>query len=331
MPAAGPGGEAGHAGCGAGRRGGHAAANATALLAARYRRSSEHDIGGATRRTLVTSPAAWLPDPTGKHDHRWWDGERWTEHVADAGTAATDPLGPHENPAAPGEVPSTGDGPGAGDAATEEVWGAGAGGAGSQRDAGQRQGGQRPASEPQATAEQSGSWDEQPTAEQPVWGQQPGGPGGWEQQPGQSGWDRPAGAPAWEQGSSAWGQPASRGSDGVALAALIVGILSLLIAFVPIVGLIGVIGGVIALVLGFVGRGRIKRTQAGGNGMAVTGIVTGILAILLGLLITGGLFALGGTLFGDSWRDYQQCIEETGDTDLCTREFQRDIMDVLEE
>jgi hypothetical protein len=74
----------------------------------------------------------------------------------------------------------------------------------------------------------------------------------------------------------AYGQPpASTGTDGVALAALIVGILSLLIAWVPFIGLLGVVGGIIALVLGFVARGRIKRTGAGGNGVALTGIVTG--------------------------------------------------------
>ena len=37
-------------------------------------------------------PATWYPDPSGRHEHRYWDGERWTEHVADAGIAAVDPL-----------------------------------------------------------------------------------------------------------------------------------------------------------------------------------------------------------------------------------------------
>ncbi|MFL6206380.1 MAG: DUF2510 domain-containing protein [Acidimicrobiales bacterium] len=38
--------------------------------------------------------ARWEPDPTGKHDHRYWDGTRWTGHVADAGVASTDPYEP---------------------------------------------------------------------------------------------------------------------------------------------------------------------------------------------------------------------------------------------
>lgn len=35
---------------------------------------------------------AWYPDPTGAHDHRWWDGAEWTDHVADRGIAAMDPV-----------------------------------------------------------------------------------------------------------------------------------------------------------------------------------------------------------------------------------------------
>lgn len=37
-------------------------------------------------------PAGWFPDPEGRHEHRWWDGSTWTDQVADAGVAATDPM-----------------------------------------------------------------------------------------------------------------------------------------------------------------------------------------------------------------------------------------------
>lgn len=36
--------------------------------------------------------AAWHPDPSGQHELRWWDGERWTEHVSDHGVQAVSPL-----------------------------------------------------------------------------------------------------------------------------------------------------------------------------------------------------------------------------------------------
>lgn len=50
-------------------------------------------------------PAAWYPDPTGQHQHRWWDGERWTDQVGDAGVAATDAPRPPAPPAVPAAVP----------------------------------------------------------------------------------------------------------------------------------------------------------------------------------------------------------------------------------
>jgi len=34
----------------------------------------------------------WYPDPTGRHQQRYWDGASWTQHVADAGGQGTDPL-----------------------------------------------------------------------------------------------------------------------------------------------------------------------------------------------------------------------------------------------
>ncbi len=34
----------------------------------------------------------WYPDPSGRHEVRYWDGEAWTGHVADGGVPAEDPL-----------------------------------------------------------------------------------------------------------------------------------------------------------------------------------------------------------------------------------------------
>jgi uncharacterized protein YxjI len=35
-------------------------------------------------------PAGWYPDPFGRHEVRWWDGARWTEHVASHGRQDVD-------------------------------------------------------------------------------------------------------------------------------------------------------------------------------------------------------------------------------------------------
>jgi hypothetical protein len=40
----------------------------------------------------AAAPADWLPDPTGRHQLRYWDGSAWTSHVADDGVTSTDPL-----------------------------------------------------------------------------------------------------------------------------------------------------------------------------------------------------------------------------------------------
>ena len=45
--------------------------------------------------------AGWLPDPTGTHQVRYWDGAQWTEHVSDGGTTAVDPLPADASPPPP--------------------------------------------------------------------------------------------------------------------------------------------------------------------------------------------------------------------------------------
>ncbi len=230
----------------------------------------------------MDSPAAWHPDPTGAHDHRWWDGTRWTEHVADAGVAAVDPI--------------EGGGPPSSDPAgtTQQL----------DRHATSATGG--PGSGPATPASDAG-------ATQPVWSQGAAG----------------AGAPraGRAQGTDGYGAP-STGNDGMAIAALVVGVISLLIAWIPFVGLLGVVGGIVALVLGIVARKRITRTRAEGGGLAVGGIVTGAIALVLGLAITVGLFVFGQNLFGGAIEDFEACMERTGgDQATCQREVEDNIED----
>ena len=40
---------------------------------------------------MTEHPAAWHPDPTRRHQFRYWDGESWTVNVADHGIASVDP------------------------------------------------------------------------------------------------------------------------------------------------------------------------------------------------------------------------------------------------
>jgi len=47
---------------------------------------------GASYPAPSNTAAAWLPDPAGHHELRYWNGSSWTEHVSDQGSSGTDTL-----------------------------------------------------------------------------------------------------------------------------------------------------------------------------------------------------------------------------------------------
>jgi hypothetical protein len=47
----------------------------------------------------TSHPPAWLPDPMGRYQHRYWDGAHWTDQVSTNGTLETDPHGLAPSPA----------------------------------------------------------------------------------------------------------------------------------------------------------------------------------------------------------------------------------------
>lgn len=103
----------------------------------------------------------------------------------------------------------------------------------------------------------------------------PGGappPGQWGQAPAPTPGAPPPGMP--------YGAPVQQNSttNGLAVAALVVGILSLPFAFACGSG---VLFGIVAIVLGFLGRKKANEEMAGnGAGMALAGIITGVLGLL---------------------------------------------------
>jgi hypothetical protein len=46
-------------------------------------------------RSTGASRPSWHPDPTGRHQRRFWDGREWSDRVADGGLEGTDPLTGH--------------------------------------------------------------------------------------------------------------------------------------------------------------------------------------------------------------------------------------------
>ena len=47
----------------------------------------------------MNDPAGWYPDPTGRHELRYWDGYAWLDDVSDQGTTGRDALGGKPMPA----------------------------------------------------------------------------------------------------------------------------------------------------------------------------------------------------------------------------------------
>jgi Protein of unknown function (DUF2510) len=45
----------------------------------------------AAAASVPTTPAGWYPDPSGRYEMRYWDGDKWTEHVSRQGQTYTDP------------------------------------------------------------------------------------------------------------------------------------------------------------------------------------------------------------------------------------------------
>ncbi|HWJ61397.1 MAG TPA: DUF2510 domain-containing protein [Acidimicrobiales bacterium] len=46
----------------------------------------------AAAPTPPATAGGWHPDPSGRHEQRYHDGQQWTEHVSTAGVAGTDPI-----------------------------------------------------------------------------------------------------------------------------------------------------------------------------------------------------------------------------------------------
>lgn len=71
--------------------------------------------------TTQPSPAGWFPDPTGRHELRYWDGTHWAEHVADQGVTATDALDADGSTAVDGDAAPTHVPTGAPTASTSQI------------------------------------------------------------------------------------------------------------------------------------------------------------------------------------------------------------------
>ena len=101
--------------------------------------------------------------------------------------------------------------------------------------------------------------------------------------------------------------------NGIGVAALVIGVVSLVLAlliiYFPLAGLLGLI----AIILGIVGISRASRGEADNRGQAIAGLVTGLLGLLLAVFFTIGI----GSFFASHQNDFRQlgtCLT-SADTD----------------
>lgn len=119
--------------------------------------------------------------------------------------------------------------------------------------------------------------------------------------------------------------PASAPRNGLGIAALVVGIVALVGAF-SVVG--GILLGIVAVILGFAGRARVKRGEATNSGTALAGIIVGVVAIVAGLAFIAfwvGLFNEVGA------SDYLDCLQQAGQdrakVQECSDRFRQSVED----
>lgn len=110
----------------------------------------------------------------------------------------------------------------------------------------------------------------------------------------------PSGAP---EPSDAWSAPPpqqpmppvypqSQRTNGLAIAALVCGIFALLLSWIPFVNVLAFVLGLVAIGCGIAGIMKAGAPDVGQKGLAVGGLVTGILAVVLSVLILVGIAAI---------------------------------------
>lgn len=108
-------------------------------------------------------------------------------------------------------------------------------------------------------------------------------------------------APSTSYAGSGPGGPDRPPSNGLGIAALVLGIVALLIALIPVIGILGGLLGIVGVILGTLGLAKVRRHQATNRGVALTGIILSVLAILVAVV--------WGLLIGVVFNQAEDCLD----------------------
>ena len=122
-------------------------------------------------------------------------------------------------------------------------------------------------------------------------------------------------------------QAPPRRRNGMGTAALVLGVVALVLVLLLIFSPLGAFLGLLAVIFGIVGIVRANRREADNRGQAVAGLVTGGLALLFGIWFTISVGVWFSTHVNDFNR-FGQCLDDaTGQAarEECARELSRNL------
>jgi hypothetical protein len=150
-------------------------------------------------------------------------------------------------------------------------------------------------------------------SDQPQYPTQPGQPPGqYQGQP-----------PGQYQGQPPGQYPAARRRNGMGTAALVLGVVAVVLVLLLLFSPIGAFLGLLAVLFGILGIMRANRGEADNRGQAVAGLVTGAIALLVGIFFTISIGVWFSTHVNDFNR-FGQCIDDASGPDAreqCARQL----------
>jgi hypothetical protein len=106
--------------------------------------------------------------------------------------------------------------------------------------------------------------------------------------------------------------------NGLGVAALVIGIIGLVLVW-SVVG--GIVLGILAVIIGVLARGRCKRGEADNIGVATSGIVLGILAVLVSVVFIWIWVSVGQRWYDEyGGREYMDCMQRAGSDRVAQQE-----------
>lgn len=103
----------------------------------------------------------------------------------------------------------------------------------------------------------------------------------------------------WENPADAPGPSGGGGTNGYAVAGLILGVIGAAVGLIPILAWLALICGILGIVFGSMGIRRARAT--GGRGIAIAGLVLGILAVVLAII--------GFVIVEETFRELEEIFE----------------------